>query len=82
MVLNFHGYGGNAAGQMANGDFRPLADTHGFLIVHPQGTRLNGITHWNVGGWTLGSSTNDVGFLEFHVEGMSVSRSSTYSVER
>lgn len=38
LVLNFHGYGSNALEQMFYGDFRPIADTVGFLIVHPQGT--------------------------------------------
>lgn len=64
LVLNFHGYTSNANDQMAYGDFRAIADTANFLVVHPQGTLLNGITHWNVGGWTLGSTTDDVGFTE------------------
>lgn len=64
LLFNFHGYSSNAHDQMFYGDFRPLADTAGFLIVHPQGTKLNGITHWNVGGWTVGSTVDDVGFTE------------------
>jgi len=62
LVLNFHGYTSNAADQMAYGDFRPIADTAGFIVVHPQGTLLEGNTHWNVGGWTLASTTDDVAF--------------------
>lgn len=62
LVFNFHGYTSNAAAQMWYGDFRPIADTAGFIVVHPQGTLLNGITHWNVGGWTQGSTTDDIGF--------------------
>jgi len=64
LLFNFHGYSSNDKVQMLYGDFRPLADTAGFLIVHPQGTKLNGISHWNVGGWTLGSTADDVGFTE------------------
>ena len=64
LVLNFHGYTSNANDQMWYGDFRAIADTAGFLVVHPQGSLLNGITHWNVGGWTIGSTTVDVGFTE------------------
>ncbi|NRB52054.1 MAG: T9SS type A sorting domain-containing protein [Saprospiraceae bacterium] len=64
LVLNFHGYTSNANDQMWYGDFRAIADTAGFLVVHPQGSLLNGITHWNVGGWTIGSTTDDVGFTE------------------
>jgi len=62
LVLNFHGFGSNATEQMLYGDFRSIADTAGFLVVHPEGTLFNGITHWNVGGWTIGSTVDDVGF--------------------
>ncbi len=64
LVLNFHGYGSNASQQMWYGDFRTIADTAGFLVIHPQGTLFNGITHWNVGGWTIGSTADDVGFID------------------
>ncbi len=64
LVLNFHGLGSNANEQMWYGDFRSISDTAGFLIVHPQGTLFYGITHWNVGGWTIGSTTDDVGFTD------------------
>ena len=61
LVFNFHGYTGNANGQMLYGDFRSIADTAGFLIVHPQGTKDNaGTTHFNVG-WG-GSAADDVGY--------------------
>ena len=63
LVLNFHGYGATDVQQMWYGDFRAIADTAGFIIVHPQGTLLNGVTHWNVGGWTIGSTVDDVGFV-------------------
>jgi len=62
LVFNFHGYGSNATQQMWYGDFRSIADTAGFLIVHPEGTLFNGTSHWNVGGWTVGSTVDDVGF--------------------
>jgi len=64
LVLNFHGYTSNAKDQMNYGDFRPLADKEGFIVVHPQGTLLDGKTHWNVGGWTLASKVDDVAFTE------------------
>jgi polyhydroxybutyrate depolymerase len=61
VLFNFHGYTSNASQQLVYGDFRPIADTAGFLIVHPQGTLDNtGTTHFNVG--FGGSSTDDVGF--------------------
>lgn len=71
LVLNFHGYGSSASQQMWYGDFRSIADTADFLIVHPQGTLLNGISHWNVGGWTIGSTVDDVGFIEALVDSLS-----------
>ncbi|MCD4655830.1 hypothetical protein K8T06_18065 [bacterium] len=62
LVFNFHGYTCTAFDQMYYGDFRPIADTANFIIVHPQGTLLDNKTHWNVGGWTSGSTTDDIGF--------------------
>jgi polyhydroxybutyrate depolymerase len=37
VVFNFHGHGSSAAVQMAYGDFRPLAEREGFLVVAPNG---------------------------------------------
>lgn len=62
LVLNYHGYTSNANEQMWYGDFRAIADTAGFIVVHPEGTVYQGSTHWNVGGWTIGSTVDDVGF--------------------
>ncbi|MCP4484210.1 MAG: hypothetical protein GY823_06580, partial [Flavobacteriaceae bacterium] len=65
LVLNFHGFGSNANEQMFYGDFRDIADTEGFLLVHPQGTILNGLQYWNVGSpGSSGSTIDDVGFTE------------------
>lgn len=61
LVFNFHGYTSTANEQMLYGDFRGIADTANFLVVHPMGTEDNsGITHWNVG-WG-GSTVDDIGF--------------------
>jgi polyhydroxybutyrate depolymerase len=63
LLFNFHGYGSTALEQMVYGDFRPIADTAGFLIIHPQGTAdYLGNNHWNVG-WG-GSTVDDVGFTD------------------
>ena len=72
LVMNFHGYGSNAYEQMFYGDFRPIADTAGFLVVHPQGTLHLGKQHWNVGGWTIGSTVDDVGFTGALIDSLSV----------
>lgn len=71
LVFNFHGFGSNTFEQMFYGDFRAIADTANFLIVHPKGTLLNGTTHFNVGGFTLGSTTDDVGFTAALIDSLS-----------
>ena len=71
LILNFHGYTSNAFEQMIYGDFRSIADTAGFIVVHPLGTTLNGSTHWNVGGFTTGSTVDDVGFTEALIDKLS-----------
>lgn len=68
LVFNFHGFTSNAAQQAFYGDFRPIADTAGFIVVHPEGTTFNGSTHFNVGGFTNGSTVDDVGFTEAMIE--------------
>ncbi|HEX5111519.1 MAG TPA: T9SS type A sorting domain-containing protein [Saprospiraceae bacterium] len=70
LVLNFHGYTSNAFEQMFYGDFRSIADTAGFLVVHPMGTiDLVGNAHWNVGWGT--SSVDDVGFTSALIDSLS-----------
>jgi len=63
LVLSFHGYSSNAHVNFTYTRFNSIADTAGFILIHPQGTLLNEISHWNVGGWTLGSTVDDVGFV-------------------
>ncbi|RZS93594.1 prolyl oligopeptidase family serine peptidase [Aquimarina brevivitae] len=76
LVFNFHGYTSNANDQMNYGDFRPLADTNGFIIVHPMGTvDNNGNTHFNVGWGT--STVDDVGFTEALIDEIS----SNYTID-
>lgn len=69
LILNFHGYTSNATEQMWYGDFRGIADTANFIVVHPQGTVDNaGYTHFNVG---LGLSTvDDIAYTEAVIDYM------------
>ena len=70
LVLNFHGYTSNAYEQMFYGDFRPIADTAGFIVVHPMGTLdILGTPHWNVG-WGL-SQVDDIGFTNALIDSLS-----------
>lgn len=41
VIFNFHGLGSTMAQQEAYGDFRKIADTANFIIVHPQGLPTN-----------------------------------------
>ncbi|NVK64101.1 MAG: T9SS type A sorting domain-containing protein [Flavobacteriales bacterium] len=76
LLFNFHGYTSNATQQMWYGDFRPIADTAGFLIVHPEGTVDNsGNTHFNVG-WG-GSTVDDVDFTRVMIESLA----NTYNID-
>ena len=60
LVFNLHGRTSNSFEQMWYGDFRDIADTANFIIVHPQGLLDNtGVTHWNLGQ----STVDDIGFL-------------------
>jgi len=70
LVLNYHGFTSSAGVQMALSNFQQIADTAGFILVCPQGTLLFGLSHWNVGGWTVGSSTDDVGFTDHLIDSL------------
>lgn len=71
LVFNLHGYGSNATQQFIYGDFRSLADTDGFLVVHPQGTLddMNS-AFWNAN-W--GAAVDDVGFISALIDSLSAS---------
>ena len=65
LLLSLHGYTSSARRNLGYSGFQSLADEEGFLVVYPQGTILPTTqeTHWNVGGWTVGSETDDVLFI-------------------
>lgn len=70
LVLNLHGYSSNNLQQEFYGDFRPIADTAGFIIVLPNGTNDgSGNLFWNVG--FAPSPIDDVGFLNTLVDTIS-----------
>ena len=63
LLISFHGYGNTANEIMELSKLNDLADTNNFIVVYPQGLTFQGVTHWNVGGFTNGSTSNDVGFI-------------------
>ena len=68
LMFVLHGYGSSATNIMFYSSFQNLAEEDSYIIVYPQGSLLNGVTHWNVGGWTIGSTANDVDFIETIIE--------------
>ena len=70
LVLCFHGYGGTASG-ISYTNFNDVSDTANFIVVYPQGTLLKRKSHWNIGGWTLDSKIDDVGFISSLLDSLS-----------
>jgi len=61
LVLNLHGYSSNAGQQMIYSDFHTIADSEGFILIHPEGTVNDiGFQFWNVG---EENQIDDIGFL-------------------
>jgi len=61
VIFNLHGYTSSNIAQEAYGDFREIADTAKFIIVHPNGTiDGSGNRYWNAYGFT---TVDDLGFL-------------------
>ncbi|MEX1191316.1 MAG: hypothetical protein WEA99_05030, partial [Brumimicrobium sp.] len=51
LIFNLHGYTSNAFEQENYGDFRSIADTANFIIIHPEGTEDSfGEQWWNAFG--------------------------------
>ena len=66
LLFNLHGYTSSAIEQQFYGDFRPIADTANFILVHPNGTiDENGNRWWNAFGFT---ALDDVGFLTMLID--------------
>lgn len=70
LVFNLHGLGTDGAYQAQYRDFRPIADTANFIVVHPDGSTMFGQHFWNYGS-VLGSTVDDVGFLEALIDTIS-----------
>ena len=66
LMINFHGYGGQANDYMAYADLRTLADSKNFILIYPQGSELEGMSHWNaaLNGGDNKSNIDDLGFIE------------------
>ena len=82
LVMNFHGGGGTATGQMYLADMRPIADTANFILVYPQGLHLDngGSTHWNsmLLSDSNKSTVDDFGFIDALINELSL----TYNIDQ
>ena len=64
LVLNLHGYTSNSGQQMIYSNFYTIADTEGFILVHPLGTNdINGDAFWNSDLSIYSMDVDDVSFL-------------------
>ena len=65
LLFSLHGYTSYALWNLSYTGFQSIADEEKFIIIYPQGSILNstGETHWNVGGWTIGSKSEDINFI-------------------
>jgi polyhydroxybutyrate depolymerase len=77
VLLAFHGYGGTAKSFMKHSNFNEIADVNNFIVVYPEGLTFEWYTHWNVGGWTNGSTVDDVGFVNSLLDDLEVN----YNIE-
>lgn len=82
LLFNFHGFGGSASEFINDADMRAEAEANSFILVYPQGSCLNGASHWNpcpIDGDNK-SSADDLGFVEALVN--EVSSQYTIDLER
>jgi polyhydroxybutyrate depolymerase len=70
LVIGLHGTSSSGEQFAQHRDFRPIADTANFIMVHPDGSTLFGVKFWNYGN-VLGSTVDDVGFLEALIDTIS-----------
>ena len=72
ILFAFHGFGGSNNFIMNSAGFNEIADEENFIVVYPQGSLiLNLFAHWNVGGFTQISNTDDVAFVDYLISSLS-----------
>ena len=79
VVLNFHGFSGDAYQYMNEADMRILSESENFILIYPQGLDLDGEPHWNAcpNGGDNKSDVDDFGFIETLIEKIS----SNYNID-
>ena len=73
VVLNFHGFSGDAYQYVNEADMRILSESENFILIYPQGLDLEGEPHWNAcpNGGDNKSDVDDFGFIETLIEEIS-----------
>lgn len=79
VVLNFHGFSGDAYQYVNEADMRILSESENFILIYPQGLDLDGEPHWNAcpNGGDNKSDVDDFGFIETLIEEIS----SNYNID-
>ena len=70
VIFLFHGFGGNGSEFLNETNMKEVAESNDIIIISPQGSLLDGISHWNscpIGGDNK-SEADDLGFVEFLLE--------------
>jgi polyhydroxybutyrate depolymerase len=71
LVFNFHGYTSSAFEQENYGDFRPIADTANFILVHPEGLDGGTGNFWNSFS-TIAPSNYDYQFVSQLIDSLKI----------
>ena len=79
VLFNFLGFGGSASEFMNDADMRTMSESDTFIWIYPQGSCLDGSSHWNAcpTGGDNKSDANDFGFVESMISEIS----SQYNVD-
>ncbi len=67
VLLNFHGFGGNAKNYFTfESNFQEVAEQEGVILVYPQALLLSGFSVWNAAPFAEDNKTDfdDIGFIE------------------
>ena len=69
LIINMHGYGGNALSQRASSEMDFFAHARNSAVVYPQG-EINGwgFASWNIGTFWDQSNLDDIGFIDLMIE--------------
>ena len=72
LIINMHGFGGNASSQLAGTQMNNYAHPHNMAVVYPQGINSDiGSPSWNVGTFWDFNTQDDIGFISAIIDEIS-----------